>query len=150
MMRPIPTIPIKATEIFAISILGSSPTSVAVSIEDLEYMNIIEVSPKKEPERVTQAATPRRCKTICVKMGRNCSAATNLSNRRGRRKGGCAHKNLGKEQAGFCLPKSDSERHGRAGEGPISPPLVRRRWQLRQDPGLSLWERTLETTRKIY
>ena len=127
MMRPIPAIPIKATKIFAISIKKSGPSSVAVSIEILEDMNIIEVSPKKDPERVTQAATPRRCKTICVKMGRNCSAATNLSSRRGRRKGGCAHKNLGEEQAGFCQPKSDSEPHGRAGEGPISPPLVRRR-----------------------
>ena len=90
-------------------------------------MNIIEVSPKKEPETVTQAAAPRRCKIICVKMGLDCSAATNLSNRRGRRKGGRAHKNPGEEQAGFCQPKSDSERHGRAGEGTISPPLVRRR-----------------------
>ena len=126
MMRPIPAIPIKATKVFAISIRRLSPTSVAVSIEDLEDMNIIEVSPKKEPETVTQTATPRRCKIICVKMGRNCSAATNLSNRRGR-KGGCAHKNPGEEQAGFCQPKSDSEQHGRAGEGAISPPLVRRR-----------------------
>jgi hypothetical protein len=127
MMRPIPAIPIKATKIFAISIMRSSPALVAISIEDLEDMNIIEVSPKKEPERVTQAATPRRCMTICVKMGRNCSAATNLSNRGGRRKGECAHKSLGEEQAGFCQPESDSEPHGRAGEGPISPPLVRRR-----------------------
>jgi len=146
--RPIPTIPIKLVKIFPISIRRPNSTSVAVSIEGVEDVNIIEASPKNEPERVTQAVTPRRCKIICVKTGRNCSPATNLSNRRGGSKSGCAHKNIGDEQADSSQPKSDSEPRGRAGEGPISLPLVSCRWQPRQDPGSSLREYTLETTRK--
>ena len=53
MVTPIPAIPIIPIKIFA---MRSSP--VAISIEGLEDMNTIELSPKKEPERVTQAATP--------------------------------------------------------------------------------------------
>jgi hypothetical protein len=121
--RPIHAIPIMPAKIFPISIRISNPSSVAVSIEDVEGLNIIEASPQNEPERVTQAVTPRICKITCVKMGRNCSPATNLSNRRGS-KSGCAHKNLGDEQTDFSQTKSSSEPRGRAGEGAVSLPLV--------------------------